>query len=451
MGELGKHEYCSEQARSENPLGIEVLATMLFGLLLLASMILSAAADDGFTLQVFGNANMDDRIDDSDLNYAWGIISGSNRPTELADANYDGKIDEADVDQIKKMIAGTAERLTIRDAQNRNVTLNLPIKRAVGANTGAIEIARGIGVDIGEVFAAVTTYAITNPEYYPELKGKVENKFGSPDYETLAILKPDLVILYNKPVKDESFDKFEAIGAPVICLDCFNKESLDGSVKILGEIFDRRDKAQELLDWYHGYIDLIRYRTVNLKSRERPKTLFYSNPDYYYPIVKARNRNSGDHWLIVDAGGENLGENLNSTTGSAEVEREWVASQNPDIIIGSINQAVNKSGYSADEDLAVSYMRTMHEKIVSDEAISKTDAAAMEKVYLICSDLNTGPMQAAGTAFMAKIIHPELFEDLDPEDILEEYLEKWQGIPYKGVWIYPPIVCSNQTALGLMP
>jgi iron complex transport system substrate-binding protein len=433
-----RHRSCFEQILREDLFGIDFIACLLSGWLLLACLVIPVAADDGLTLQVFGNANMDDRIDGGDLDYAEGIVGKSNEPTELADANYDGKIDEADINQIKKIIAGTAKNITIRDAQNRSVTLELPIKRAVGANTGAIEIARDIGVDIGEVFIAVTTYATTNPEYYPELKGKVENKFGSPDYEKLADLEPDLVILYDKPNKEESFDKFEAIGVPVICLDCFNKESLDGSVKILGEIFNERDNAQKLLNWYHGYIDLITERTVNLDSGERPKTLFYSNPDYYYPIVRSRNQNSGDHWLIVDAGGNNLGESLNSTTGSAEVDREWVMYQNPDVIIGSINQAFNKSGYSADEDLAIIYMRTMHEKIVSDEAINETDAAANGRVYLICGDLNTGPMQAAGTAFMAKILHPELFEDLDPEAILKEYFEKWQGIPYRGVWIYPP-------------
>lgn len=439
MKKTRRYKSCFEQVLSENPFGIEILVCLLSGWLLLAALAFPAAADEGFTLKVFGNANMDDRIDESDLDCAEGIVSKSIEPTEFADANYDGVVDGADVDRIKKIIEGDEDSLTIKDAMNRSVTLKLPIERAVGANTGAIEIARDIGVDIGDVFVAVTTYATTNPEYYPELKGKVENKFGSPDYEKLANLKPDLVILYDKPYKEESFDKFKAIGAPVICLNCFNKESLDGSVKILGEIFNKRDNAQELLDWYHGYIDLIRNRTENLDSSEKTKTIFYSNPDYYFPIVRARNKYSGDHWLIVDAGGNNLGENLNSTTGSAEVDREWVMSKNPDVIIGSINQAFNKSGYSADEELAVEYMRTMHEKIVSDEAINETNAAANGRIYLICGDLNTGPMQAAGTAFMAKILHPELFEDLDPEAILKEYLEKWQGIPYQGVWIYPPL------------
>lgn len=357
MIEYKRKRSCSKQVIRENLFRLELLAYLMSGWVLIASISFPAAAADGFALQVFGNANMDDRIDESDLNYAQRIVSGKEKSTELVDADYDGTIDKKDIDQIKKLIAGTAENISIRDAMNRSVTLKLPIKRAVGANTGAIEIARDIGVDIGDVFVAVTTYATTNPEYYPELKGKVENKFGSPDYEKLASLKPDLVILYNKPNKDESFDKFEAIGVPVICLDCFNKKSLDGSVKILGEIFDKRDNAQELLNWYHGYIDLIGERTANLDSGEKPKTLFYSNPDYYYPTFRARNKNSGDHWLIVDAGGNNLGENLNSTTGSAEVDREWVMSQNPDVIIGSINQAANKSGYSADEKLAFNYMR----------------------------------------------------------------------------------------------
>ena len=48
-------------------------------------------------------------------------------------------------------------------------------------------------------------------------------------------------------------------------------------------------------------------------------------------------------------------------------------------------------------------------------------------------------MQAAGTAYMAKILYPELFKDVDPEAILKEYFDKWQGIPYLVVYIYPSL------------
>jgi len=439
MKKIGRCKSFFEQVLSEHPFGMEIAVCLLSGWLLLACLVIPVTADDGFKLQVFGNANMDDRIDGGDLDYAEGIVSGNNKPTGFSDANYDGTIDEADIDQIRKIIAGTAENITITDDQNRNVTLKYPIERAVGVNIGAIEIMRAIGIDIQSVFVAVTSYALSNPAYFPELDGKVGIELGSPDYEKLFNLNPDLVILYKNPYKDESFEKYDAIGVPVICLDCFERERLDGSVKILGEIFGKRDNAQELLDWYHGYISLIKERTDSLELSRRPNTIFCSMIEYSYPIIKVCNKNSGNHWLMEDAGGNNLGQDLEGSSGVAEVDREWILSQNPEVIIGSVTHSANKSGYSANESSAIDYMRSMHGKLMADEAIKQTDAAAEDRVHIICVDLYTGPMQAAGTAFMAKILHPELFEDIDPEEILREYFEDWQCIPYRGVWIYPPL------------
>ena len=165
----------------------------------------------------------------------------------------------------------------------------------------------------------------------------------------------------------------------------------------------------------------------------------YFSPDFYYPSIRVNTGKSGSNAMIVDAGGINLARDLNSTTDTAEVDREWILTENPDTIIGSANAATNKSGYSADETKAFGYMHMVHDKLMVDQAIRKTDAANQGRVYIVCTDLNRGPMQAAGTAFMAKILHPDLFEDLDPEAILKEYFDKWQGIPYQGIYIYPPL------------
>ncbi|MCK9564437.1 MAG: hypothetical protein M0Q43_00125 [Methanothrix sp.] len=61
----------------------------------------SEASDD--LLRIFGNANMDDEINEADVAFTQGIISGSNAPTKLAGANYDGKIDALDVDRINEI------------------------------------------------------------------------------------------------------------------------------------------------------------------------------------------------------------------------------------------------------------------------------------------------------------------------------------------------------------
>jgi len=411
------------------------------GLLLLILLAFSLALGSGapYTLKVFGNANMDENLDDDDLSYVQKIIAGSEPSTMLADANHDGRVDALDVGQIRSILKGEEKNVTIIDAQNRSVTLELPIKQAVGVNTGAIEILRDIGVDLSEVFVAASSYALENPEYFPELKGKVSNKYGSPDYEALAGLKPDLVILYKKPNKEESFEKYAAIETSVICIDCFNQEGLDNSVKILGIIFNKKEKSEELIRWYRAYIDMVKERTDGLEDSDKPRTLFYFSPDYYYPSIRANTGQSGNSVMINDAGGVNLAEDLNSTVDTVEVDREWVLAKNPEVIIGSVNAAANKSGYSADEEKAFGYMHMVLDKLMVDQAIKQTDAAAQGKVYIVCTDLNRGPMQAAGTVYVAKILHPDLFRDINPEDVLKEYFEKWQGIPYRGIYIYPSL------------
>jgi iron complex transport system substrate-binding protein len=42
-----------------------------------------------------------------------------------------------------------------------------------------------------------------------------------------------------------------------------------------------------------------------------------------------------------------------------------------------------------------------------------------------------------GASYMAKWFYPDIFKDLDPEAINKKYFEKWLGVPYKGIWVYP--------------
>lgn len=392
--------------------------------------------DYSFSLDIFGNANMDDTIDEKDIDYLKGVIDGTNSTTNLSDANCDGVIDNKDLEQVQKIVDGSESEIAILDAQNRNVTLKVPIQKAVSVNTGALEIARAIGVEVSDVFVAVSSYAIANSLYWPELKDTASVTYGSPDYEQIAKLNPDVVILYKAPKKDESFDKYQAIGVPVICMDCFDQEKMDGSIKTLGELFNRREKANGLIEWYHKHVDLVEDRTRGLSDSEKPKTLFYNYPESNYPLLKASNIKSGENTMIMKAGGVNIAENLNSSSGVAEADWEWLLSENPEIIISNVVAAENKSGYSANES-AYSYMKGILSMLQNDTTINSTTAGKRERIYVICTDINRGPMQAAGTVLMAKIIHPELFSDLDPENILKDYYETWQKIPYRGIYVYP--------------
>lgn len=406
-------------------------------LALSASLAISADSSE-YTLGIFGNANMDEAVDDQDIDYLKGVIDGSNPATNLSDANCDGLIDDQDLDQVQKIVDGSESEIVILDAQKRNVTLTVPIKRAVAVNTGALEIIRAIGVDVSDVFVGVSSYAITNSQYWPELKDSTSITYGSPDYEQIAKLDPDVVILYKAPKKDEAFDKYQAIGVPVICMDCFNQAEMDGSIKIFGELFNQRAEASALIEWYHKYVDLVLERTGKLSQSDRPKTLFYNYPESNYPLLKAANRNSGEQTMIVKAGGVNIAENLNSSSGVAEADWEWLLSEDPEIIISNVVAAEDKSGYCANES-AYEYMKKVLGILQNDTTINSTSAGKNGRIFIICTDVNRGPMQAAGMVLMAKLIHPDLFKDLDYQSILKEYYETWQKIPYQGIYVYPSL------------
>lgn len=187
-----KRKSDSEKSR-QIPGGRQMERLAAVSLLLVILLALPPAwASEGtaeYTLEIYGNANMDENLNDADISYVQDIIGGTKQSTKLADANFDGKVDALDAEQIERIIKGDAENLTVIDAQKRNVTIKLPVQRAVSVNTGAIEILRDIGVDINNVFVGVSSYAIANSKYWPELKDKESIIYGSPDYEQLAKLK----------------------------------------------------------------------------------------------------------------------------------------------------------------------------------------------------------------------------------------------------------------------
>jgi len=83
------------------------------------------------TLSIFGNANLDDTIDEEDIAYVNGIIKGTNAPTNFSDANYDGKVDNLDLDQIEKIISGEEKALTLIDSAENIVTVKKPLGELV--------------------------------------------------------------------------------------------------------------------------------------------------------------------------------------------------------------------------------------------------------------------------------------------------------------------------------
>lgn len=72
-----------------------------------------------------------------------------------------------------------------------------------------------------------------------------------------------------------------------------------------------------------------------------------------------------------------------------------------------------------------------------------TTAVQNGQVFLWSDSISTKPSFFVGVTYLAKLFYPELFEDLDPQAIHQEYLTRFQGLAYDldehGIFVYPEV------------
>ncbi len=386
---------------------------------------------ENFTLGIFGNANMDNTIDENDVVYIKEIINGTNAPTNLSDANYDGKVDDEDIDQIERIIHGDEKALTIIDSSNKVLTIKKPVKRIVSRPQGceAIGILKSKDKVVG-----VEDLVNERNVFFPELsKLPSVGSMSNPDYESIIKLHPDIV-LWTCSFVPEMDSKLEDANITIVRLDLYRPAKLIEEIKLLGYILDAEVEANEFIDWYNGYMDLIRQRTERLPREERPRVYFEMFRDHM-TITKGY----GPDIMISIAGGENLGSVVGKPDSSITIENEWVVNQNPDVIIKAVSSI--PCGYSVDN---LTDMKNARDSILKRDGSSAISAIVNDRVYLLpWGELVVTPRSVVGTAYFAKWLHPDLFEDIDPEAIHQEYLTRFQGLNYRlsdhGAFVYPPL------------
>jgi iron complex transport system substrate-binding protein len=413
---------------------IVVLVGIALCALLLISPALASSVD---TLEIYGNANEDDTIDMRDLTYVKLIFFGKKPETELADAKYDGKINPLDFIQIKLIIVGKEKELTIEDAAGEVVTVNKPIERIVVQYRDSAEILRAF--DVTDKIVGISNDVIQgDPVYYPKLSKLpiVGKDWGSPDYEAILNLNPDVILEFV----GGNLKKEKLPDVAVISLQLTKPGNYIKSVRKFGYIIDKEEEAEKLLNWDEGWRNMIKSRTEGLSEDKKPKVLlliFYRSVGAYTVMTKTIRA----HEMCVIAGGKNIAKDLPGW--SPKLDPEWVIVQNPDIIVISTAMDPNPCGYGTDDPAEWAAFR---EDILNRPELANVVAVKTENVYMIdWRNLIVGGGSGGliGSAYMAKWFHPELFDDLDPRAIHQEYIDKFQRVNFNvyehGVFVYPPL------------
>ena len=391
---------------------------------------ITTASEDDYVLGVYGNANEDDTIDMRDLTYVKLIFFGKKPETELADAKYDGKINPLDFIQIKLIIVGKEKEITVVDSADRIVMVKKPIERIIPLGSGfdadAIRMLRAQDNIIG-----TSGYIAKKPVYFPDLsKLPSVGTWMTPDYEMILNLNPDLVSTWTSQVAKTNEKLPDSIA--VVGLNFWVPADMKEEVMKLGYILGKRDEASYYIDDFHDkYIDLIKTRTGELSEEERPKVYWEKHKDY--------NTYGGESYLqqgIDIAGGRNIFADVKEARFYADPEE--VVMRNPDIIIKYVSSVAPKAGYDVDDP---SEAKALRDTIISRPELANVNAVKNGRVYIIDIGLNTGPGSPIAIAYSAKWFQPNLFSDLCPQAIHQEYLTEFIGLDYDldkhGVFVYP--------------
>ena len=411
-------------------------STILLGIatamLLLVCCALPAAASD-YTLEIFGNANEDDTINMQDVTYTELIILEYRDQTQLADAKYDDKINMQDVTQIELVILGKEKELTLVDTDDRIVTVKKPITSTVCAIHHLVETLRSLKVE-KSVIVGLTDGTLKFTSYFPEFTdvSSIGSSFGSVDVEMVVMINPDLVLIHpttRGAGTTQVIKKLEAAGITVYGSRCSIPSTYVEEVRKLGYIFGKQDEAEEFIDFYEDFLNPIEEKVAAIPEEDKPKV--YCEYSQYTINPKS------DKYPITLAGGRDIFAGM--PTGA--VDPEAVTTNDPDVIVRIV--ADEADARAADDIATLMEART---EMMSRPILQNVPAVKNERVYVITSPFWTylpysGCRHFIGVGYLAKWFHPELFEDLDPQAIHQEYLTEFQGLDIdldeQGVFVYP--------------
>lgn len=316
------------------------------------------------------------------------------------------------------------EGITITDSTGRTVTLNQSIERVVILNRSAAEIMRALGVE--DKIVGIHKSMKENP-YWPEMQDKpVVASYSEINYEKIAEVKPQLVISSTRAhgvVGGQ--EKLDHFNIKDIKFSLRRPEIMKKEVLKLGKIFDRQERARELVNFYRKYEQLIGRKLKGVKRSQKPRIFV----EYHAGNYRTGGKGSRFYHQTRLAGAVNIAESLH---GDREVSAEWIWEKNPDIILREHSSVL---GYGI---TSTEMAQEARKEIMSRPGLKQTNAIKNDDVYILSLDIYSRPRYIVGTCYLAKWLYPEKFINLEPAKVHREYLEKFQtGIDYKGSWAYP--------------
>jgi iron complex transport system substrate-binding protein len=291
--------------------------------------------------------------------------------------------------------ADTHGRQNVRDMAGRNVMVPAHITR-VATNGGVVdEWILMLGGQSKLVATSVSNQH--NPWFiklFPQIRRipAVFSPSGDVNVEALIKSNPDVVMMLSGLTTQYTV---QTSGIPVIVLERRNAYELKRSIMLSGHLLGRQEQAvaEHFCSYYDSAVKRVQRRTAALPAQKRVRVYYASGPN---PLETDGRQTMAADW-IAQAGGINVAAQAGIAGMNRTISLEGLLLWNPDVIITSTRVAA--------------------ERIMNSRQWVAISAVRNHRVYVNPTGLYLWSRNSSETALQtlwsAKMIHPELFTDLD--------------------------------------
>ena len=181
-------------------------------------------------------------------------------------------------------------------------------------------------------------------------------------------------------------------------------------------------RADTILQYYQT---LLESRLDTLFECQR-FYVYWETPEDYRTIFKT----STEHTVILLAGGYDV--SAKRMEDALIVDDGWIGRKNPGCIVKCVDAQILGGGVHS-----ATAAQSIRNSLLARTGWTEMNAVKSQRVILVSEELLETPAgQVAAALYIAKAMYPDLFEDTNPEQALEELFMEETGLVADGIYAY---------------